>query len=153
MDTWWIDEPRLLGSANPSDADLERLWREGFGVLVSLLAEDTETPGYDVGRATALGFTRFNIPVKDFQPPAPGQLERFLSLIADLPVGARIIVHCQGGSGRTGTFAAAHWVAKGLTPADAMARVRKAWPHAIETQEQEAALTNFAASRKPPEET
>jgi len=25
MDTWWIDKPHLLGSSNPSDADLEQL--------------------------------------------------------------------------------------------------------------------------------
>jgi hypothetical protein len=61
---------------------------------------------------------------------------------------AKTIVHCEGGSGRTGTFAAAYWVAKGLKVSDAIARVREARRHAVETREQEAALRDFAAKHR-----
>jgi protein-tyrosine phosphatase len=148
MDTWWIDNPRLLGSCNPTDSDLEQLRRDGFEVLVSLLKEEEQPPRYDVGRARLSGLAIHNIPVKDFCPPTVGQLEQFVRLIADLPVGAKTIVHCEGGTGRTGTFAAAYWVAKGLTVSEAIARVRKARPHAVETPEQEAALRDFASRRR-----
>jgi protein-tyrosine phosphatase len=144
MDTWWIDNPRLLGSSNPTVADLEQLRRDGFGVLVSLLEEQEQSPRYDLGRASALGFVRHSIPVKDFRPPTVDQLEQFMRLIAELPFGAKAIVHCEGGTGRTGTFAAAYWVAKGLTVSDAIAHVRKVRHHAVETPEQEAALRDFA---------
>jgi atypical dual specificity phosphatase len=144
MDTWWIDDPHLLGSRNPALADLEQLRRNGFEVLISLLKEDEQSPRYDVARAAALGFRRHNIPVKDFSPPTVAQLEHFLRLIADAR-GAKTIVHCEGGSGRTGTFAAAYWIAKGLKVYDAIARVREARCHAVETPEQEAALREFAA--------
>ena len=30
MDAWWIDRPHLLGSRNPTDADLDQLRRDGF---------------------------------------------------------------------------------------------------------------------------
>jgi hypothetical protein len=56
--------------------------RDGFEVLISLLKEDEQPPRYDVARAVALGFRRYNIPVKDFCPPTVAQLEHFLSLIA-----------------------------------------------------------------------
>jgi hypothetical protein len=36
MDTWWIDNQHLLGSRNPTLADLEQLRRDGFEVLISL---------------------------------------------------------------------------------------------------------------------
>jgi atypical dual specificity phosphatase len=144
MDTWWIDNPHLLGSSNPTLADLEQLRRDGFEVLISLLKEDEQSPRYDVARAAALGFRRHNIPVKDFCPPTVAQLEHFLSLIGDVR-GAKTIVHCEGGSGRTGTFAAAYWIAKGLKVSDAIDRVREARRHAVETQEQEAILKDFAA--------
>lgn len=147
MDTWWIDNPHLLGSRNPTVADLEQLRRDGFGVLISLLKEDEQSPRYDVGRATALGFVRHNIPVEDFSPPTVDQLEQFVRLIAELPSGGKAIVHCEGGTGRTGTFAAAYWVAKGLTVSRAIAHVRKARPHAVETPEQEAVLRDFGARR------
>lgn len=145
MDTWWIDNPRLLGSRNPGHADLEQLRRDGFEVLISLLREEEQPPLYDAGRAASLGFARHNIPVKDFCPPTVNQLEQFVSLVANLPPGTKTVVHCEGGTGRTGTFAAAYWVTKGLTVPDAIARVRKARPHAVETAEQEAALRDFAS--------
>ena len=145
MDTWWIDKPFLKGSGNPANDDLEQLRQKGFAVLVSLLMEGEQPPRYDVGRAADLGFTRHNIPVKDFHAPTLDQLEQFVGLIDTLPPGAKTIVHCEGGIGRTGTFAAAYWVAKGLTASEAIARVRKARPHAVETPEQEAVLREFAS--------
>ena len=148
MGTWWIDKPFLLGSRNPTDADLEHLRQEGFSVLVSLLMEDERPPGYDAGRAVDSSFTRHSIPVKDFHAPTFDQLEQFVGLIEALSPGAQTIVHCEGGTGRTGTFAAAYWVAKGLTAPEAIARVRKARPQAIETPEQEAVLGEFASRHR-----
>ena len=108
MDTWWIDEPYLLGSRNPSGSDLERLRRDGFGVLVSLLCEKEQAPLYDIARATALGYVRYNISVRDFSPPTLEQLEQFVKLVDGLPPQTKMIVHCEAGTGRTGTFAAAY---------------------------------------------
>lgn len=148
MDTWWIDKPSLLGSRNPTSADLQELRAKGFGVLVSLLREDEQAPRYDVGRVSAMGFVRHNIPVKDFQAPSIEQLEAFVELLAELPSGSKVVVHCEGGTGRTGTFAVAYWVAKGMKVPDAIARVRKARPHAVETAGQEAAVKSFARRRE-----
>ena len=148
MDTWWIDSPHLMGSSNPTLTDLEQLRGGGFAVLVSLLKEEEQAPRYDISRVTALGFERHNIPVKDFCPPTVEQLEQFVALAASMPPNAKMVVHCEGGSGRTGTFAAAYLIAKGLTVTEAIAHVRKARRHAIETPEQEAALGDFAARHK-----
>jgi protein-tyrosine phosphatase len=148
MDAWWIEEPRLLGSANPTSTDLERLRGDGFEILVSLLDEQEQAPRYDVARAARLGYARHNIAVGDFGPPTVEQLERFVKLVDAGPPGAKMIVHCEGGSGRTGTFAAAYWVAKGMTVADAIGHVRAARPHAIETPGQEDALRAFASGRR-----
>jgi protein-tyrosine phosphatase len=148
MDAWWIDAPRVRGSANPTNADLERLRDDGFEILVSLLDEEKQPPRYDVAGLTALGYTRYNIAVRDFGPPTVEQLERFVRLIGAAPPGAKIIVHCEGGSGRTGTFAAAYWVTQGMTVADAISHVRAARPRAIETPGQEDALRDFASGRR-----
>ena len=149
MDGWWIDEPCLLGSGNPTSADLERWRGDGFGVLVSLLDEEEQAPRYDVARAAALGYVRHNIAVRDYSPPTVEQLERFVRLARGGPPGSRIIVHCQGGTGRTGTFAAAYWVGKGMTVTDAISHVRAARPRAVETSAQEAAVRAFARGRQP----
>jgi hypothetical protein len=144
MDTWWIDKPHLLGSRNPASTDLEQLRGEGFGVLISLLCEEEQAPCYGVAFAKALGYVRHNIAVKDFSAPTVEQLEQFVKLVDGLSPWTKTLVHCEGGTGRTGTFAAAYWVTKGMSVADALTYVRKVRPHAVETREQEEVLTEFA---------
>ncbi|HEY8553203.1 MAG TPA: protein-tyrosine phosphatase family protein [Burkholderiales bacterium] len=140
----------LLGSRNPSDADLVRLRAQGFGALISLLCEDEQPPGYRLEHARALGFVRYNLPVRDFHPPTLEQLGRFVGILDGLPPGTRTVLHCQAGIGRTGTFAAAWRIARGEPVTDAVAYVRRRRLGAIETAEQEAVLHAFAAHRAAP---
>lgn len=144
MATWWIDEPILLGSSNPSDAELESLRLSVFSVLVCLLDLQEQTLQYDVDRGISAGWEWHNIPVRDFKAPSVAQLREFVSLVRMSLPTKRVLVHCQGGSGRTGTAAAAYWIAKGLSVSEAIAKVRERRPHAIETPEQEAVLGEFA---------
>jgi protein-tyrosine phosphatase len=44
-------------------------------------------------------------------------------------------------------MAAAYWIAKGLSTANAIAKIRKMRPHAVETDEQRKVLEQFEASR------
>jgi atypical dual specificity phosphatase len=143
MDIWWIDKPNLLGSRNPTISDLKELRGEGFEVLVSLLNEKQQAPYYDISSATSLGYKRHNIGVSEYCPPTVKQLVQFVKLVDGLPLGTKIVVHCEGGIGRTGTFAAAYWIAKGKTVEEAIKHVRKARRYAVETPEQEAALHEF----------
>lgn len=46
-----------------------------------------------------------------------------------------------------GTVGAAYWIDRGLSVADAIARILKANPHGVETEEQEVALREFAQHR------
>jgi hypothetical protein len=139
---WWIAEPRLLGSSNPTSQEVEGLAGEGFSILVSLLDEAEQAPAYDLATVGALGLERHNIPVRDFQPPTKDQLTQFLRLV-DGAHPKRVVVHCLGGSGRTGTFAAAYWIGQGMTAREAVLHVRTAKPTAIETREQLVVLSEF----------
>ncbi len=148
MDVWWIDEPWLLGSSNPTTDDLKKLRVEGFNMIVSLLEEDLQAPHYDAATVGAMGYKRRNIPVQDFHPPKLRQLAEFVDLLARQPEGTKIIVHCYAGVGRTGTFGAAYWIARGLSVDEALKKIRNARPQAVETVEQHDALEEFARTRR-----
>lgn len=143
MSTWWIDKPVLMGSSNPTDTELEHLRSGGFTLVVSLLDEAHQPPMYNPQRLEQLGLRRVNIPVADFQAPSLAQLCELAELVGSECMAGKTVVHCHGGTGRTGTAAVAYWISKGIPLKEAVARVREARPGAVETDEQLAALQQF----------
>jgi len=93
-------------------------------------------------RLAAVGTRWTNAPIEDFTAPGvdfeqawPALRDR---LTACLEAGERVLVHCRGGRGRSGTIVAALLVTGGLSPDEAIQAVRRARPGAIETHDQEA---------------
>jgi atypical dual specificity phosphatase len=127
------------------DQELEKLHSQGFSILVSLLDENEQLTRYDPNRAQTLGYVRHTIPVRDFHVPTIAQVCEFTRLVESAPPGSKLLIHCEGGTGRTGTMAAAYWIAKGLTSDAAIERVRKTRLGAVETLEQKAILCDFAS--------
>jgi protein-tyrosine phosphatase len=124
--TWWIDEPFVKGSSNPTDEDLAQLRAEGFSVAFSFLVEQKQPPRYDKQSAVVAGWTIYSIPIEEGGAPSPDQLSEFIASVKALPEGTRTLMHCESGLGRTACMAAAYWIAKGLTAKEAIARVRHA---------------------------
>jgi len=147
MSQWWIEEPILLGSRNPTERELEVLYHEGFRTIISLLDED-ESPYYDPKKMEEMGFNRYSIPIRDFTAPTLADFKKFLDIVSDSLKQGKVLVHCQGGMGRTGTMAAAYWIKKGLSARNAIAKVRKSRLGAIESPEQKEALHRLEASIK-----
>lgn len=129
-------------TGKPAD-DLARIraWRPG---LIVSLVEPAEWTAFGLGTlpvelaATAASVLAFPIP--DYGTPAPGadapaMLDR---AAATLHAGGAVLLHCQGGRGRSGMIAARLLVMAGATPEEAIRLVRTARPGAIETAEQEA---------------
>ncbi len=91
------------------------------------------------------GLTELHLPVPDFTPPTPEQLEHGIAAIEHaIADRQKVAVHCGGGLGRTGTLLACHMVKRGLTAEEAIARIRALRPGSVETPEQEAAVQNYA---------
>ncbi len=126
------------------DDDLEVVIAWGARALVSLIERHEfvllDVPGFP-DRVRAFGIPWFHLPIVDLDVPdgrfdeewetAGGELRRIL---AD---GGRIILHCRAGLGRTGTMAARLLIEFGMDPREAIARVRRVRPGAIQTRVQE----------------
>lgn len=149
MQRRWIDEPHLLGSANLSDADLAQLRADGFSVILCLLDLSEQQVTYDRVRATSAGWEWHNVPIRDFAAPTIEQIDQCLNVMSESIPHKKVVVHCRGGIGRTGTMAAAYWIAKGLSSESAISHVRQQRPYAVENRHQEAILRDFEKAREP----
>ncbi len=122
----------------------------GAGVLVTL-QEDEEIgllPGGDPREeAVRQGLQSLWLPIEDGSSPAAlrDALPFVDRVVALLRQGQVVVVHCLGGLGRSGLLAACVLVRLGVTPAEAMVRVRTARPGAIQTAIQEWFIEQFAA--------
>ncbi|HET7686606.1 MAG TPA: protein-tyrosine phosphatase family protein [Candidatus Limnocylindria bacterium] len=132
------------------DADLAALRAAGVVRLV-LLVDDGElarfgTPGRppETWRPPVIRF-----PMPDgTAPPDVTTMDRILAEIEGAREAGNVAVACMGGVGRTGTVTACALVARGVSPPDAIAEVRRVrHPEAVETAEQEAFVRAYARHR------
>eukprot|EP00088_Acartia_fossae_P005380 TRINITY_DN12376_c0_g1_i2.p1 TRINITY_DN12376_c0_g1~~TRINITY_DN12376_c0_g1_i2.p1 ORF type:complete len:430 (-),score=138.60 TRINITY_DN12376_c0_g1_i2:255-1499(-) len=87
------------------------------------------------------GLVVYNRAIPDFQIPTSGDLvDNILDLTYHLAKGRNCLVHCAGGSGRTGMVIAA--IVKNLGVYDPVARIRRVKSTYVETYEQELFLKN-----------
>lgn len=88
------------------------------------------------------GLTVYNRAIPDFQIPTSGDLvNNILDLTYHLSQGQNCLIHCAGGSGRTGMVVAA--VVKNLGLYDPIARIRRVKSTYVETYDQELFLKNM----------
>ncbi len=136
---WWIDRPRLMGSHNPKQDELEI---EGLSAVVSLLHPAEQGLNYD---PEIPGVTWYSIPVRDFTAPSVSDLFHFVEMVERSE--GTVLVHCRGGCGRTGTFGAAWLMRRGdLSAEEAIGMLREENPHAVETEGQKEVLELFEKS-------
>lgn len=158
---YWIIENELAGMSMPTaaraylyldDADLaakeemerefEELGRYGIHAVVTL----TENPLSKQALKEA-GFEYLHLPVPDMTAPTQSQIQEFIEFTCrHLEAGKAVVVHCLGGSGRTGTMLACYLVYKGYPPREAIRAVRNRRPGAIETHWQEEAIEEYSWS-------
>ncbi len=126
-------------------ADLDVIVGWGATALVTLI----EPHEFDLlailglGRETeARGLEWLHLPIRDVSIPDDqfNRVWRSISarLRARLEAGENIVVHCRGGLGRAGMITARLLVESGVDAGEAVRRVRRARPGAIETMAQEA---------------
>ncbi|NJE60276.1 dual specificity protein phosphatase family protein [Thermococcus sp. 21S7] len=130
----FIDD-NVAFSRMPTGSEIDEV-AETFGAVV-VLVEEFELP-YSLDEWQKRGVEVFHSPVRDFSAPALEQLLEILRWIeARVEEGKRVLIHCMGGLGRSGTVAVG-WVmySEGIPLRDALRRVRRVRPGAVEVDEQ-----------------
>ncbi|PJD94605.1 MAG: hypothetical protein CK425_10865 [Parachlamydia sp.] len=124
-------------------ANLQKLKNEKFTHIVCLLEK---------ARAKAIPFYRekdfkvVHFPIADYGTPDPFELAGLVKKISNIAQDPKnkILVHCQGGFGRTGlVLACLQRAVTGCSGNEAIAKIRKLVPHSIETKPQENLVRNF----------
>lgn len=143
---YWIDEHKIMGSGNPATEVLRTLYQDGFRTIISLIPNREIKLNYDVQKATEMGYIWRSIPIPGGAGPSHNKIRQFLEILNEALHRGKIVIHCQGGHGRTGTMGAAYWISKGLTAENAIGLVRQANPLAVESPEQKDCLCEFERS-------
>jgi len=138
--------------ARDLDADLDAIVTWGATLVISLItdAEFERLQVTDLPRECATrGLRWWHLPILDGGVPGKAFDERWSSLsgtlLRRLRTGDRILLHCKGGLGRTGTIAARILIDAGMPADDAIRDVREARPGAIENSAQEQYLRASAS--------
>ncbi|NJC88146.1 MAG: ADP-ribosyl-(dinitrogen reductase) hydrolase [Desulfuromonas sp.] len=131
-----------------ADLDVIRMW-DAAAVLTLMEAHEFSPLGIRVFPQVMRRepFQWLMLPIRDMHPPESG-FERQWAHVRDnlhalLRSGKRILLHCRGGLGRTGTVAARLLVEFGVEPEEAIRRVRAARPGTIETAAQERHVLDY----------
>jgi len=143
----WLHDNRVAGCSYPQAAEaLDHLARQMVTMVINL-----HERAHDPGVLARYGLAELHLPVPDFTPPTPEQLDRGVAAIEQaLAADQRVAVHCAAGLGRTGTLLACYLVRQGLAADAAIAQVRAARPGSIETVAQQAAVAAYAQRHAKP---
>ena len=134
-------------SGAPAD-DVAGLRAHSITQIVCLI-RDEEFAGYGVPDLLNLyaqaGLPVRRLPIDDGGVPTLAEMHELIRWLSEqMHTGARVLVHCVGGYGRTGTVAACYLTMRGLHPLAAIAEVRRVRsPRAVEYRVQEEFIARF----------
>jgi hypothetical protein len=149
--TWWawVAPGQVIGAAAPervpggAEAWLAALGEAAGDAPVAVLNLRVKAYPEVVEQVAA----SLHLPIQDYTPPTTAQADEALAFIeGQLAQGRVVVVHCQGGCGRTGTILAA-WVKsqEGVSSNVAISMVREARACFVETPAQEAFVESYSA--------
>lgn len=144
--------PSIYGAPWKRDLDLDVQALQEWGASMALtLIEEHEFHALNVpGLGAAFrqrGIEWHHLPIPDVRAPGEaftaGWAVAADACASTLRSGGKVLIHCRGGLGRAGTVACLLLRELGASSGDALARVRRARPGAVEVVEQELYLASY----------
>jgi Predicted protein-tyrosine phosphatase len=149
MKFFWIIKDKLAGSSIiRNENEIKELKEKGITSIVCLVEEHELTfkniKEYEES-LNKYGIELKHYPIKDFSAPTLEYLVKIIKYLKDkIKENKRVLVHCYGGLGRTGTILAAFLVYyKRIKAEEAISYVRKIRPGSIENYWQEEIIKRF----------
>ena len=129
------------GGQYRADLDFLRDWKPAIVLTLTPETELAEAGARSLGAdLQAMGTRWVHFPVRDFSTPAPrtdmGWPAISAQILAALRGGGRVLVHCRAGRGRSGMAALRLMIEAGEDPSEALRRLRRVRPGAVETEAQ-----------------
>ncbi|RLF84035.1 protein tyrosine phosphatase [Thermococci archaeon] len=130
---------KVAFSSMPYPEDIPKITEE-FDAVVILTYEYEMY--YDMEELLKREIEVLYAPIEDFTAPTLEELLEIVKWIQERArQGKKVLIHCLGGSGRSGTVAVAYLMySEGLSLRDALTKVRSLKPSAVETEEQTGVL-------------
>ena len=124
-----------------ADLDFIRDWKPALVITAVTRAELAETDAEALGADVLESGARWlHLPIKDFGVPDADVIaawpEASSAALRALKGKGRVLIHCMGGCGRSGMLALRLMVEAGEDAVDALLRLRKIRPCAVETDPQ-----------------
>lgn len=145
---WWPVPGLLCGMDRPgiaSDVELQFKLLAAEGVRTLICVEQQRQ--YPLDALRRAGIASHHFPIPELAPPGFGQAFCICQIVEEeVRQGRGVAVHCRGGLGRGATVLAAALVWMGVSAADAIRKIRKERPRAIQTRGQLEFVYGFARS-------
>ena len=133
----------LPGRTGDYSGDLQHLrdWQPAIVLSLTTMAEMVARGAGDLGNDLQdMGTRWMHLPIEDFGAPTPEVEEAWhfaaRAALAATQGGGRVLIHCNGGCGRSGMAVLRLMVEAGEPPEAALARLRAVRPCAVETDAQ-----------------
>jgi protein-tyrosine phosphatase len=118
----WVTNQLAVGHAPMSYDELESIREQGVDGIVNLCGEYCDLHQIQEN----FGFEVYYLPVQDNEAPSLQEVEKALQWLDEsIYLGKKILVHCQLGIGRTGTFVTSYLLRRGFTMKLARRKLKK----------------------------